>query len=70
MLELDAQHPQYGFAQHKGYGVSAAACGASAACTSAAAITAHRLCGSWQTGQDGHSLRRCVRLLLLVRCRH
>jgi hypothetical protein len=23
MLELDAQYPQYGFAQHKGYGVSA-----------------------------------------------
>lgn len=23
MLELDEQYPQYGFAQHKGYGVSA-----------------------------------------------
>jgi hypothetical protein len=22
MLQLDAQYPQYGFAQHKGYGVS------------------------------------------------
>jgi ribonuclease HII len=22
MLELEQQHPQYGFAQHKGYGVS------------------------------------------------
>lgn len=22
MLELDKQYPQYGFAQHKGYGVS------------------------------------------------